>query len=114
MSPNSTALGIAKQSSYTLSRGKKTEDMISTAPNTVRAGAWLRRTFFLIIQMAGFLWISPRLPWTRRAYRDGHNDYLLNDQQVRLRDLNELLAASGLADRTYTILGQDLWTHRSL
>jgi chromosome segregation protein len=45
---------------------------------------------------------------TRRAYRDGHNDYLLNSQQVRLRDLNELLAASGLADRTYTILGQGL------
>ncbi|HEX5836847.1 MAG TPA: chromosome segregation protein SMC, partial [Anaerolineales bacterium] len=45
---------------------------------------------------------------TRRAYRDGHNDYLLNDQQVRLRDLNELLAASGLSERTYTILGQGL------
>src|SRR6185503_19971744 len=45
---------------------------------------------------------------TRRAYRDGHNEYLLNGQHVRLRDLNELLAASGLADRTYTILGQGL------
>ncbi len=45
---------------------------------------------------------------TRRAYRDGHNDYLLNDQHVRLRDLNELLAASGLSERTYTILGQGL------
>ena len=43
-----------------------------------------------------------------QPYRDGHNDYLLNGQQVRLRDLNELLAASGLADRTYTILGQGL------
>ncbi len=45
---------------------------------------------------------------TRRAYRDGHNEYLLNDQHVRLRDLNELLAASGLSERTYTILGQGL------
>ena len=44
----------------------------------------------------------------RRAYRDGHNDYLLNGQQVRLRDMNELLAASGLSERTYTILGQGL------
>jgi chromosome segregation protein len=45
---------------------------------------------------------------TRRAYRDGHNEYLLNDQHVRLRDLNELLAASGLSERTYTIIGQGL------
>src|SRR5258708_17863050 len=45
---------------------------------------------------------------TRRAYRDGHNDYLLNGQVVRLRDMNELLAASGLSERTYTILGQGL------
>ena len=45
---------------------------------------------------------------TRRAYRDGHNEYLLNNQQVRLRDMNELLAASGLSERTYTILGQGL------
>jgi chromosome segregation protein len=44
----------------------------------------------------------------RRAYRDGHNEYLLNGQHVRLRDMNELLAASGLSERTYTILGQGL------
>ena len=45
---------------------------------------------------------------TRRAYRDGHNDYLLNGQHVRLRDMNELLAAAGLSERTYTMVGQGL------
>ena len=45
---------------------------------------------------------------TRRAYRDGHNEYLLNSQHVRLRDMNELLAAAGLSERTYTIVGQGL------
>ena len=44
----------------------------------------------------------------RRAYRDGRNDYVLNGQHVRLRDINELLAQSGLSERTYTILGQGL------
>ncbi len=44
----------------------------------------------------------------RRAYRDGHNEYVLNSQHVRLRDMNELLAASGLSERTYTIVGQGL------
>jgi chromosome segregation protein len=44
----------------------------------------------------------------RRAYRDGSNEYLLNGQRVRLRDVSELLAESGLAERTYTIIGQGL------
>src|SRR5512139_251523 len=44
----------------------------------------------------------------RRAYRDGRNEYLLNSQHVRLKDINELLARSGLSERTYTILGQGL------
>jgi len=38
---------------------------------------------------------------TRRAYRDGGNEYLLNGQRVRLKDISELLAQSGLAERTY-------------
>jgi chromosome segregation protein len=44
----------------------------------------------------------------RRAYRDGTNEYLMNDQKVRLRDVNELLSRTGLSQRTYTIIGQGL------
>ena len=44
----------------------------------------------------------------RRAYRSGENEYLLNGQRVRLREISELLAQSGLAERTYTIIGQGL------
>ena len=42
---------------------------------------------------------------TRRAYRSGENEYLLNNQKVRLKEINELLANSGLGERTYTIIG---------
>jgi chromosome segregation protein len=45
---------------------------------------------------------------TRRSYRDGENEYLLNGQRVRLKDVSEVLAKSGLAERTYTIIGQGL------
>lgn len=44
----------------------------------------------------------------RRAYRSGENEYILNGQRVRLKDVSELLANSGLAERTYTIIGQGL------
>ena len=44
----------------------------------------------------------------RRAFRSGENEYILNGQKVRLRDVSELLASSGLAERTYTVIGQGL------
>jgi chromosome segregation protein len=44
----------------------------------------------------------------RRAYRDGSNEYLLNGNRVRLRDIADLLGHTGLAERTYTVIGQGL------
>jgi hypothetical protein len=45
---------------------------------------------------------------TRRTFRSGENEYFLNGARVRLRDINDLLAQSGLAKRTYTVIGQGL------
>jgi chromosome segregation protein len=99
---------VLGEQSYALLRGKKTEDMIFNGsehrPRTSMASAHIvfdNTTNWLPVDFT-------EVGMTRRAYRDGHNEYLLNDQHVRLRDLNELLAASGLAERTYTILGQGL------
>ena len=99
---------VLGEQSYTLLRGKKTEDMIFNGSEH-RARASMASAHILFDNTNGWLPVDfPEVAMTRRAYRDGHNDYLLNDQQVRLRDLNELLSASGLADRTYTIMGQGL------
>jgi len=99
---------VLGEQSYTLLRGKKTEDMIFNGSEH-RARASMASAHVLFDNTNGWLPIDfTEVGMTRRAYRDGHNDYLLNSQHVRLRDLNELLAASGLADRTYTILGQGL------
>ena len=99
---------VLGEQSYTLLRGKKTEDMIFNGSEH-RARAGMASAHIIFDNSNGWLPVDfTEVGMTRRAYRDGHNDYLLNGQQVRLRDLNELLAASGLADRTYTILGQGL------
>ena len=45
---------------------------------------------------------------TRRAYRSGENEYLINRQRVRLRDVQELLQRWGLARLTYAVIGQGL------
>ena len=99
---------VLGEQSYVLLRGKKTEDMIFNGSEH-RARGSMASAHILFDNTEGWLPVDyTEVGMTRRAYRDGHNDYLLNDQQVRLRDLNELLSASGLADRTYTIMGQGL------
>jgi len=45
---------------------------------------------------------------TRRAYRSGESEYLINRQRVRLRDVHELLQRWGLARLTYAVIGQGL------
>ena len=44
----------------------------------------------------------------RRLYRSGENDYLLNKQRVRLRDLVDLLDAAHLADNAFLFIGQGM------
>ncbi len=99
---------VLGEQSYALLRGKKTEDMIFNGSEH-RPRASMASAHIVFDNSTGWLPVDfTEVGMTRRAYRDGHNEYLLNDQHVRLRDLNELLAASGLSERTYTILGQGL------
>jgi chromosome segregation protein len=44
----------------------------------------------------------------RRLYRSGENDYLLNRQRVRLRDLQDLLESASLADNAFLFIGQGM------
>jgi chromosome segregation protein len=99
---------VLGEQSYALLRGKKTEDMIFNGSEHRPRGS-MASAHIVFDNTTGWLPVDfTEVGMTRRAYRDGHNEYLLNDQHVRLRDLNELLAASGLSERTYTILGQGL------
>jgi chromosome segregation protein len=99
---------VLGEQSYGLLRGKKTEDMIfSGSENRPRAG--MASATVVFDNTDGWLPIDfTEVGITRRAYRDGENEYLLNGQRVRLKDVSEVLAKSGLAERTYTIIGQGL------
>ncbi len=99
---------VLGEQSYGLLRGKKTEDMIfSGSENRPRAG--MASATIVFDNSDGWLPIDfTEVGITRRAYRDGDNEYLLNGQRVRLKDVSEVLAKSGLAERTYTIIGQGL------
>ncbi|MDD6155211.1 MAG: chromosome segregation protein SMC [Eubacteriales bacterium] len=43
---------------------------------------------------------------TRRMFRDGNMEYLLNNNQVRLRDIRELIMDTGIGVDGYSIIGQ--------
>jgi chromosome segregation protein len=99
---------VLGEQSYSLLRGRKTEDMIfSGSEQRTRAG--MASATVVFNNDNGWLPIDfSEVSITRRAYRDGQNEYLLNGQKVRLKEISELLAQSGLAERTYTIIGQGL------
>lgn len=44
----------------------------------------------------------------RRLYRSGENEYLLNRQRIRLRDLVDLLDAAHLAENAFLFIGQGM------
>lgn len=99
---------VLGEQSYSLLRAKKTEDMIySGSDNRARAG--MASVSIKFDNEGKWLPIDySEVVLTRRAYRDGKNEYLINNQRVRLKDFNELLGKTGLSDRTYTIIGQGL------
>ncbi len=99
---------VLGEQSYSLLRGKKTEDMIFTGSES-RPRSSMAAASITFDNTTGWLPIDfTEVTIGRRAYRDGQNEYLINGQKVRLREVSELLARAGLAQRTYTIIGQGL------
>lgn len=99
---------VLGEQSYSLLRGRKTEDMIFSGSEQ-RPRASMASAAITFDNEDGWLPIDfSEVSIARRAYRDGQNEYVLNGQRVRLKETSELLAQSGLAERTYTIIGQGL------
>ncbi|MEK6751915.1 MAG: chromosome segregation protein SMC [Chloroflexota bacterium] len=99
---------VLGEQSYLLLRGKKTEDMIFSGSEQ-RARAGMAQATITFDNTEQWLPLDfSEVAMARFAHRDGRNEYLINGQHVRLREMNELLSQAGLSERTYTILGQGL------
>lgn len=48
---------------------------------------------------------------TRRLYRDGGSEYLMNNSATRLSDLQLLLAEANVGQRSYSVVGQGMVDH---
>ena len=61
-------------------------------------------TFTDCAEELGIEWHDVRV--TRRVYRDGNSEYLLNKTQCRLRDIQSLFADTGIARTAYSMMEQ--------
>ncbi len=96
------------EQSFSLLRSKKTSDIIFSGSDR-RARLGMAEVSLTLDNSAGEIPIDfQEVVISRRAYRDGDNEYLLNGQRVRLLDVTELLSQTGLGKRTYALIGQGL------
>ncbi len=96
------------EQSFSLLRSRKTADVIF-AGSDKRARLGMASVSLVLDNSAGELPVDfTEVEITRRAYRDGENEYLLNGKRVRLQDITQLLAPSGLGKRAYAVIGQGL------
>jgi len=99
---------VLGEQSYGTLRARRSADMIF-AGSAQRARAGMAQATITLDNSDGWLPIDyTEVEIARRSFRSGENEYLINGQQVRLKDVADLLATSGLAERTYTIIGQGL------
>ncbi len=89
-------------------RTRRAEDIIFAGSSSRRA-IGMADVAVLIDNADGLLPIDfGEVELGRRLFRSGENEYLLNRQRVRLRDLAELLDAANLADNAFLFIGQGM------
>ena len=96
---------LGEQSSKTL-RGAKMEDVIF-AGTQLRKPVGFASVTLNIVNDKGLLNIdAPEVSVTRKLYRSGESEYIINGSQVRLKDVTELFMDTGLGKDGYSIIGQ--------
>ena len=96
---------LGEQSTKNL-RGSKMEDVIFGGTNIRRALGFAEVSLKLDNSDRTLNCDSDTVKITRRYYRSGESEYLINDENVRLRDVNELFMDTGLGRDGYSMVSQ--------
>ncbi|MBV9712820.1 MAG: chromosome segregation protein SMC, partial [Ktedonobacteraceae bacterium] len=89
-------------------RGKKSDDIIFVGGHG-KAALGMAEVSLTLDNSTG--WVPSEyseITVTRRSYRSGENEYLINKQKVRLKDVLLLLAQARIGHDSYTVVGQGL------
>ncbi len=89
-----------------LLRGKRAEDVIF-AGSVSRQPLGMAEVSIVLDNTSGRLPIDyQEVRISRRLYRSGESEYLINGSRARLRDVSELLMRVGLGPDSYSVIGQ--------
>ncbi len=98
---------LGEHASRTL-RARKTEDVIF-AGSDKRAPLGVAEVSITLDNSKHWLPIEfDEVVVTRRAYRSGENEYLINNSKVRLRDVVELFMRAQVGQNSYAFMGQGM------
>lgn len=99
---------VMGEQSYKSLRARQGEDLIF-AGSQRRTRQGMAEAVLTFDNASGWLPIEySEVAISRRAYRSGENEYLLNGNQVRRREIVELLAKGALSSKAYTVISQGL------
>lgn len=98
---------LGEQSVKTL-RAKKSEDVIFSGSDKKARMGFAEVSLYLNNEDKTAPIEYSELVITRRLYRTGESEYILNKNKIRLGDLQILLAASHIGQKTYSVIGQGM------
>ena len=96
---------LGEQSSKML-RGKTMQDVIFKGTEKRKSLSYCEVSLFFDNSTRVFNIDLDEVVITRKLYRSGASDYLLNNNNVRLKDIVDLLHDSGIGKEGYSIIGQ--------
>ena len=96
---------LGEQSSKTL-RGTKMEDVVFAGTKSRKPLSFAVVTLLLNNEDRSLAVDADEVAITRKYYRSGESEYQINKNNVRLKDVHELLMDTGLGRDGYSIIGQ--------
>ncbi|HWL11991.1 MAG TPA: chromosome segregation protein SMC [Ureibacillus sp.] len=96
---------LGEQSAKSL-RGAKMEDVIFAGSESRKPLNFAEVTLVLDNEDEQVAMPFSEISVTRRVYRSGDSEYLLNNQQCRLKDITDLFMDSGLGKEAFSIISQ--------
>lgn len=87
-------------------RGAKMEDVIFNGTEKILALGFAEASLTLSNEAKILPIDYEEITITRRLYRSGESEYLLNNNPVRLKDINELFMGTGIGAESYSLVEQ--------
>src|SRR5689334_6333179 len=99
---------VLGEQSLKLLRGKKSEDVIFSGSEKRARSGFAEASLYLNNEDKAVDIEYSEIVITRRIYRDGESEYLVNKNKVKLQDVLLLLAKANFGQRTYSVIGQGM------